>query len=196
MAPRHWIVAFRKHVLPMLHIPRPGNRGGEFVATFPSVPCSGFGLAFPLRVGSRRVSVSGREVKAGEEVVGATPGVWLLRSGAASKRGLGNVPCGGSFGPIIPRASCFVRLPESTPSFLALFLLLVLLEPVVQSGQEGVGWSCHCSCCRPQLQRCRVTTLVVASPIATIQFLAWRMWICCRKSISQLRTAYIALRTV
>ena len=70
MAPRHWIVAFRKHVLPMLHIPRPGNRGGEFVATFPSVPCSGCGLAFPLRVGFRRVSVSGREVKAGEKVVG------------------------------------------------------------------------------------------------------------------------------
>jgi len=87
MAPRHWIVAFRKHVLPMLHIPRPGVRGGEFVATFPSVSCRGCGSAFPLRVGSRRVSVSGREVKAGEEVVGATPGVWLLGSGVASRRG-------------------------------------------------------------------------------------------------------------
>ena len=66
MAPRHWIVAFRKHVLPMLHIPRPCVRGGEFVATFPSVSCRGCGSAFPLGVGSRRVSVSGREVKAGE----------------------------------------------------------------------------------------------------------------------------------
>jgi len=196
MAPRHWIVAFRKHVLPMLHIPRPGNRGGEFVATFPSVPCSGCGLAFPLRVGSRRVSVSGREVKAGEKVVGATPGVWLLGSGVASRRGLGNVPCGGSIIPIFPHASYFVRLPESTTSFLALFLLLVLLEPVMQSGQGGVGWSCHCSYCRPQLQRCRVTIFLMASPIATIQFLAWRMWICCRKSVSQFRTAYSALRTV
>ena len=125
MAPRHWIVAFRKHVLPMLHIPRPGNRGGEFVATFPSVPCSGCGLAFPLKVGSRRVSVSGREVRAGEKVVGATPGVWLLGSGVASRRGLGNVPCGGSIIPVFPHASYFVRLPESTTSFLALFLLLV-----------------------------------------------------------------------
>jgi len=72
-----------------LHIPRPGNRGGEFVATFPSVPCNGCGLAFPLRVGSRRVSVSGPEVKAGEKVVGATPGVWLLGSGVASRSGGG-----------------------------------------------------------------------------------------------------------
>ena len=127
-------MAFRKHVLPMLHIPRPGNRGGEFVTTFPLVPCNGFGLAFPLGVESRQVSVSGREIKAGEKVVGASPGVWLLKSGAASKRGLGNVPSGGSFGPIIPHASCFVRLPKSAPSYLALFLLLVLLEPVMQSG--------------------------------------------------------------
>jgi len=145
-------VAFRKHVLQMLHIPRPGSRRGEFVATLLSVPCSGFGLTFSLRVGSRRVSVSGLEVKAGEEVVEVTQGVWLIRSGVTSKRGLGNVPCGGSFDPIIPRASCLICLPGSTTSFLALFLLLVLLEPVMQSGQEGIGWSCHCSYCCPQLQ--------------------------------------------
>ena len=132
-------MAFRKHVLPMLHIPRPGSRRGVFVATLLSVPCSGFGLTFSLGVGSRRVSVSGREVRVGEEVVEATPGVWLMRSGVASKRGLGNVPCGGSFDPIIPRASCLIRFPESTTSFLALFLLLVLLESVMQSGQGGVG---------------------------------------------------------
>jgi len=87
MAPRHWIVAFRKHVLPMLHIPRPGDCGGGFVATFPSVCCKGCGSAFSLRVGSRRVSVSGREVKTGGGVVGATPGVWLLKSGVFSRRG-------------------------------------------------------------------------------------------------------------
>jgi hypothetical protein len=54
--------------------------------------------------------------------------------------------------------------------------LLVLLDRVFsQSGQGGVGWSDHCSYCRPQLQRCRLTILLMASPIATIQFLAWRM---------------------
>ena len=58
-------MAFRKHVLP-IHIPRPGGRGV-----------------------SRLVSVSGREVKAGEKVVGATPGVWLLGSGVASRSGGG-----------------------------------------------------------------------------------------------------------
>ena len=63
---------------------------------------TGFGLTFSLGVGSRRVSVSGREVRVGEEVVEATPGVWLMRSGVTSKRGLGNVPCGGSFDPIKP----------------------------------------------------------------------------------------------
>ena len=187
-------MAFRKHVLPMLHIPRPSSRRGVFVTTLLAVPCSGFGMTFSLMVDSHRVAVSGQEVRIGGEVVEASPGVWLSL-GVTSKRGLGSVPCGGSFDPVLPRTSCLIRLPESTTSSLALFLLLVLQEPVVQSGQVGVNWSCHCSYCRPNLHRCRVT-LVVASPIATIQFLAWRMWICCRKSISQLRTAYSALRTV
>jgi hypothetical protein len=180
----------------MLHIPLPSGRRGVFVTTLLAVPCSGFGLTFSLRVGSRRATVSGQEVRTGGEVVEASPGVWWMSSGVASKRGLGTVSCGDSFDPVLPRVSCLIRLPEFTTSSLALFLLLVFLEPDMQSGQVGVGWSCHCSYCRPQLHRCRVTTLVVASPIATIQFLAWRMWICCRKSISQLRTAYSALRTV
>ena len=64
-------MAFRKHVLPMLHIPRPSSRRGVFVATLLAVPCSGFGLTFSLRVGSRRVTVSGQEVRTGEEVVEA-----------------------------------------------------------------------------------------------------------------------------
>ena len=98
-------MAFRKHVLLMLHNRLPGIRGGEFVTIIPLVPCNSFGLAFPLGVGSRRVTVSEREIKAGEEVVGASPGVWLLRSGAASKRGLGNVPCGGLSTPRFPYIS-------------------------------------------------------------------------------------------
>ena len=57
-------------------IPRPGDCGGGFVATFPSVSCKGCGSAFSLRVGSRLLSVSGREVKTGGGVVGATPGIW------------------------------------------------------------------------------------------------------------------------
>ena len=113
-----------------------------------------------------------------------------MSSGVISEMGLGSVSCSDSFDPVLPRVSCLIRLPETTLSSLALFMLLVLLKPVVHSGQVGVGWSCHCSYCRPQLHRCRVTMLVVASPIATIQFLACRMWICCRKSIFQLRTAY------
>ena len=98
-------MAFKKHELPTLHIPRPSSGKGVFVATLLSVPCNGLGLTFSLRVGSRRVSVSGREVRTGEEVVEATPGVWLMSSGVTSKRGLGNVPCGGPFDPVIPRAS-------------------------------------------------------------------------------------------
>jgi len=183
-------------VLPMLHIPRPGVCGGGFVATFPSVSCKGCGSAFSLRVGSRRVSVSEREVKTGGGVVGATPGVWLLRSGVVSRRGQGDVPCGGAISLTFPHSSNLARFPDFSTSFLALFLLLVLLDRILQSGQGGVGWSYHCSYCRPQLQRCRLTIFLMASPIATIQFLAWRMWVCCRKSISQFRTAYSALRTV
>ena len=180
----------------MLHIPLPSGRRGVFVATFLAVPCSGFGSTFSLRVGSRRATVSGQEVRTRGEIVEVPPGVWWMNSGVASKRGLGTVSCGNSFDPVLPRVSCLIRLPESTTSSLALFLLIVLLELEIQSGQVGVSWPCHCSYCRPQLHRCRVTTLLVASPIAIIQFLAWRMWICCRKSISQLRTAYSALRTV
>ena len=108
-------MAFRKHVLPMLHIPRPGGRGV-----------------------SRLISLSGREVKAGGKVVEAATEVWLWGSGVASRRGLGGGP-GGSILPIFPHASYSVRSPETTTSFLALFLLLVLLESVMQSGQGGVG---------------------------------------------------------
>ena len=164
MAPRHWIVAFRKHVFPVLHSPRPDICWGEFVTTFLSdtregcdsaassrteacrvlvstllaVPCSGIGLALTLMVGSRRVSISGQEVRAGGEVVGASPGVWF-GSGEISKRGLGSVSCSVSFDPVLPRVSCLDRLPGTAISSLALFMLFVSLESVVHSGQVGVG---------------------------------------------------------
>jgi len=53
MAPRHWIVAFRKHVFPMLHNPRTDDCGEEFVVTLFPVFREGCGSGVSWRVGSR-----------------------------------------------------------------------------------------------------------------------------------------------
>ena len=100
IVPRHWIVAFRKHVFPVFHSPRAHFVGKGLFSTFRSGSrgrCSLFS-AF-LKAESCLVSASCLRNGAWKGVVRLTAGVRMLGPGVGSRKacsvGLCLVSCGG-----------------------------------------------------------------------------------------------------
>ena len=148
IAPRHWIVAFRKHVFPVFRSPWPDFVGEGLLLTFRSGSRGRFILfsAF-LKVESCLVPVSCRRAGAWRGVVRLTTGVLILEPGVGSRKacgvGLCLVSCGGLFSVFSPLSflsSYFDRLP--TLSILSISLLsgTVFLRRVFSHVGQG-GWS-------------------------------------------------------
>ena len=158
IAPRHWIVTFRKHVFPVFRSPRPDFVGEGLFSTFrlgsqgSRGGCSFF-TTF-LRAESCLVSAPCLEVGAWEGVMRLTGGVRFLGSGVGSGKACGVefcfVCCGGLFfsvfSPSSFLSSYFVRLPILSSFSLPLFPGPVFLRRVYSHvGQGGVGRFPHCS---------------------------------------------------
>jgi len=87
IAPRHWIMAFRKHVFPVFRSPRPGFVGQGILSTFRSGSRGRFSLfSANLRAESCLVSVSCRRAWAWRGVVRLTAGVLILGPGIGSRK--------------------------------------------------------------------------------------------------------------
>jgi len=158
IAPRHWIVAFRKHVFPVFRSPWPDFVGEGLLSTFHSDSwgsrggCSFFSIF--LKAESCLVSASCLGAGAWKGVMRLTAGVCFLGSGVGSRKACGVelclVSCGGLFfsvfSPSSFLSSYFVRLPILSSLSLPLLSGLVFLRRVFSHvGQGGVGRSPHCS---------------------------------------------------
>ena len=135
IAPRHWIVAFRKHVFPVFRSPRPNFCGEGLLSACRSGSRGsrdGWGVSVFLRTKSCLMYVSDLGVGAWWGVVGLTAGICFLGSGVGSGRACDVefcfVSCGGSIFSVFPSSVLFSYFARfSVFSSLSLSLFLVLL---------------------------------------------------------------------
>jgi len=122
MTPRHWIVAFRKHVFPVFHNPRPDFVWEGLLSTFRSSSCvRPILLSAFLEAESCLVPVSCRRAGAWKGVVRLAAGIPILELGLGSRKTCGVwlclvsfVWCGeifSIFSPLSLLSSYLVRLP-------------------------------------------------------------------------------------
>jgi len=152
IAPRHWIVALRKHVFPVFRNPRPDFVGKGLLSAFRSGSRGSrdvYALSTFLRAESCLVSAPCLGVGAWGGVMRLTAGVRFLGSGVGSGRACDVefcfVSCSGLFLSVFFPASFlssyFVRFSVLSSLSLSLFPGPVILRRVFSHlGQDG-GWS-------------------------------------------------------